>query len=338
MGRRTLLTASQHVQPIGSKPSDQVVRLQARAVERERKKIESVLLPGETLEQAKSRLQVSSEVEKGQEVQLPLWPESARAIPNSFLRSALFSVGAKNEERQYINGEDFTALNGIKVRYKGERLDQDDLDVWQHVVQIVRQQKLGSKCRFRFSNLLKVAGLTDTGKNRIALQTRIERLVANAMTVKQGHYTYIGSLIRFAAHDEGTKEWVIELDEKLLPLFASDQFTQVQWAVRKALGKRQLAKWLHGFYSSHKKPYPLKIDTLYKLCGSRTGNKAKFAQMLREALDAIRVASYANGDPFDYEIHDQLVPIKHAVRRRKNKQFELLVHTVLPGRDSRSSE
>ncbi|MFC3863850.1 plasmid replication initiator TrfA [Alcaligenes aquatilis] len=338
MGRRTLLTASQHVQPISSKPLDRLVRLQARAVEKERKKIESALLPGETLEQAKHRLQASSEVEKGQEVQLPLWPESARAIPNSFLRSALFSVGAKNEERQYINGEDFTALNGIKIRYKGERLDQDDLDVWQHVVQIVRQQKLGSKCRFRFSNLLKVAGLTDTGKNRIALQTRIERLVANAMTVKQGHYTYIGSLIRFAAHDESTKEWVIELDEKLLPLFASDQFTQVQWAVRKALGQRQLAKWLHGFYSSHKKPYPLKIDTLYKLCGSRTGNKAKFAQMLREALDAIRAASHANGDIFDYEILGQLVHIKHAVRRQKNKQIKLLVHTVLSGRNSRSFE
>lgn len=338
MERRTLLTSSQNVQPIGNEPLDQLVRLQARVVEMERKKIESALLPGETLEQAKHRLHASSEVEKGQEVQMPLWPESARAIPNSFLRSALFSVGAKNEERQYINGEDFTALDGIKIRYKGERLDQDDLDVWQHVVQIVRQQKLGSKCRFRFSNLLKVAGLTDTGKNRIALQTRIERLVANAMTVKQGHYTYIGSLIRFAAHDESTKEWVIELDEKLLPLFASDQFTQVQWAVRKALGQRQLAKWLHGFYSSHKKPYPLKIDTLYKLCGSRTGNKARFAQMLREALEAIRAASHANGGAFDYEIHDQLVHVKHATGRRKNKQIELLVQTVPPGSNCRSFE
>lgn len=338
MGRRTLLTSSQYVQPISNEPLDQLVRLQAKLAARRREEIESALLPGETFEQAEYRLQAGSKVENGQEVQLPLWPESARAIPNIFLRSALFSVGAKNEERQYINGEDLTALNGIKVRYKGERLDQDDLDVWQHVVQIVRHQKLGNRCRIRLSSLLKVAGLTDTGKNRMALQTRIERLVANAMTVKQGHYTYIGSLIRFVAHDECTKEWVIELDEKLLPLFASDQFTQVQWAVRKALGKRQLAKWLHGFYSSHKEPYPLKIDTLYKLCGSRTGNEAKFAQMLREALDAISVASSANGVPFDYEIHDRLVHIKHATERRKRKQIELLVDTVLPGRNCRSFE
>jgi len=65
MERRTLLTSSQNVQPIGNEPLDQLVRLQARVVEMERKKIESALLPGETLEQAKHRLHASSEVEKG---------------------------------------------------------------------------------------------------------------------------------------------------------------------------------------------------------------------------------------------------------------------------------
>ena len=83
---------------------------------------------------------------------------------------------------------------------------------------------MGEPCRVTAYALLKLMGKTDTGKNRTTLHNRIERLVANAVTVKQGRYTYIGGLIRFAAKDEETQEWVIELDAKLRPLFAADQF------------------------------------------------------------------------------------------------------------------
>ncbi|QPC31689.1 TrfA family protein [Caldimonas thermodepolymerans] len=196
-----------------------------------------------------------------------LGPETVRAVPNGFLRSALFGAIAKGR-RRYINGEDLAAVDGVTIRYKGERLDQGDLDVWESVLHAVRLQELGSRCRVTSYALLKLMGKTDTGKNRATLQTRIERLVANAVTVKQGRYTYIGGLIRFAAKDEETQEWVIELDEKLRPLFAADQFTQVEWAVRHALDGHQLAQWLHGFYASHAKPFPIKIETLHRLCGS----------------------------------------------------------------------
>ena len=124
-------------------------------------------------------------------VQLPLWPEPVRAVPNGFLRSALFGAIAKGR-RRYINGEDLAAVDGVTIRYKGERLDQGDLDVWESVLHAVRLQELGSQCRVRSYALLKLMGKTDTGKNRTTLHNRIERLVANALTVKQGRYTYIG--------------------------------------------------------------------------------------------------------------------------------------------------
>ena len=175
-------------------------------------------------------------------VQLPLWPEPVRAVPNGFLRSALFGAIARGK-RRYIDGEQLAALDGVEIRYKGQRLDQGDLDVWESVLHAVRLQEMGSQCRLTSYALLKLMGLTDTGKNRATLQNRIERLVANALTVKQGRYTYIGSLIRFAAKDEDTQEWVIELDPRLRPLFAADQFTQIEWAVRHALnGKPQIGR------------------------------------------------------------------------------------------------
>jgi hypothetical protein len=242
-------------------------------------------------------------------VHLPLWPEPVRAVPNGFLRSALFGAIAKGR-RRYINGEDLAAVDGVTIRYKGERLDQGDLDVWESVLHFVRLQELGSQCRLTSYALLKLMGKTDSGKNRATLQARIERLVANALTVKQGRYTYIGSLITGAAKDEETQEWVIELNPKLQPLFASDQFTQVEWAVRHTLNGHQIAQWLHGFYASHAKSFPLKVETLLKLCGSEDASPSSGRQKLRKALDAVSEASVANGQPFSYEIKGDLVHVE----------------------------
>jgi TrfA protein len=242
-------------------------------------------------------------------VQLPLWPEPVRAVPNGFLRSALFGAIAKGR-RRYINGEDLAAIDGVTIRYKGERLDQGDLDVWESVLHAVRLQELDSQCRLTSYALLKLMGKTDTGKNRVTLQNRIERLVANALTVKQGRYSYIGSLISFAAKDEETQEWVIELDSRLRPLFAADQFTQVEWAVRHALDGQPLAQWLHGFYASHAKPFPMKIETLLSLSGGENADPYSGKQKLRKALDAVTEASAAHGEGFSYDIRGDLVHVE----------------------------
>lgn len=241
--------------------------------------------------------------------QLPLWPEPVRAVPNGFLRSALFGAIAKGR-RRYINGEDLAAVDSVTIRYKGERLDQGDLDVWESVLHAVRLKDLGSRCRVTSYALLKLMSKTDTGKNRRTLHNRIERLVANAVTLKQGRYTYIGGLIRFATKDEETQEWVIELDEKLRPLFAGDQFTQVGWSVRHALDGHQLAQWLHGFYATHAKPFPMRMETLLKLSGSENTGPRSAQQKLRKALDAVTKVSSANGERFSYEIRGNIVHVE----------------------------
>lgn len=253
-------------------------------------------------------------------IQLPVWPQAVRAVPNGFLRSALFGAIGKGR-RRYINGEDLAAIDGVTIRYKGERLDQGDLDVWESVLHAVRLQELGSECRLTSYALLKLMGKTDSGKNRTTLQNRIERLVANAVTVKQGRYTYIGGLIRSAAKDEETQEWVIELDEKIRPLFTADQFTQIEWQVRHALDGQSLAQWLHGFYASHTKPFPMKVETLLDLSGSENTEPRSSRQKLRKALNALTDTSEMFGEKFSYEIRGDLVHVdkqgKQASKPRK---------------------
>ena len=259
-------------------------------------------------------------------VQLPLWPEPVRAVPNGFLRSALFGAIRKGR-RRYLKAEQLAALDGIEILYTGERLDQGDLDVWESVLHAIRLQEMGSQCRVTSYALLKLMGKTDTGKNRATLHERITRLRANAVEVRQGRYCYIGGLISGAAKDEETQGWVIELDAKLRPLFAADQFTQVEWAVRHALDGQPLAQWLHGFYASHAKPFPLKIETLHRLCGSEATLMSDYAKTLRKALDAVVQASAAHGEGFSYEIRHDLV---HVEKKAQGAQRRHLAKKAKP--------
>lgn len=241
-------------------------------------------------------------------VQLPLWPQAVRAVPNGILRSALFGA-IKKGSRRYMEGEQIAAVDGIEIRYTGQRLDQGDLDVWQSVLHVARLQAMGEQCRFTAYSMLKLLGKTDAGSNRETLHKRLMRLKANAVEVQQGRYSYAGSLIDDVYRDKETHEYVLILNPKLQPLFVADQFTQVEWTVRHALDGHQLAQWLHGFYASHAKPFPIKIETLHSLCGSEAGLMSDFAKKLRKALDAVAEASKAHGERFSSEIIGDLVHV-----------------------------
>lgn len=258
--------------------------------------------------------------QSAQVIRLPLWPEAVRGVPNGLLRSALFGA-IKRGARRYLERQEVHAQDGVTVRYTGARLDQGDLDVWETVLHIVRAQELGDDCRVTAYQLLKALDKRDTGGNREVLERRLARLKATALDVKVGRYSYMGSLIDEVYRDDETREYVIRLNPKLHTLFASDQFTQVDWSVRHALDGKPLAQWLHGFYASHAKPYPMKIETLHKLCGSETAELWKFAQTLRKSLDAVVEASEACEQPFSYEICGDLVHVEKAASKAQRQHL-----------------
>jgi hypothetical protein len=246
---------------------------------------------------------------KSNVVQLPLWPEPTRGVPNGVLRSALFGAIRKGP-RRYMEGEQIAAVDGIEIRYTGQRLDQGDLDVWESLLHVARLQEMGEQCRFTAYAMLKMLGKTDTGSNRETLQKRLMRLKANAVEVQQGRYSYAGSLVDDVYRDKETHEYVLILNPKLRPLFAADQFTQVDWDVRHSLDGKPLAQWLHGYYASHAKPYPVNVATLLKLSGSEDASPGSARQTLRKALDAVQKAGDAHGQPFSYNIQGDLVHIE----------------------------
>lgn len=223
--------------------------------------------------------------EQKQEVQaqLPMWGERIRGVPNSVLRSALFTA-TKRGKRAYFEGLKVASVDGLKVLFTGPRLDQADLDVWEQCLHIARTTALGTRISFTAHGFLKAIG-RDTGKSQHEwLKGAFRRLASSVVEIADGKRAYFGGLISYGARNDETGFYELELNPKIASLYNDDGWTGQDWEQRKALMGKPLALWLHGFYSSHAKPYDYKIDTLYKLCGSEAKEVKEFKRTLSESL------------------------------------------------------
>jgi hypothetical protein len=219
-------------------------------------------------------------------VSLPEWPESKRGTPNTFLRSALFSA-VQSKDRLDFKKEVLASQAGIIVTYTGQQLNQEDLTVWETLVHLSREEPMETVCEFTAYEILKVLKLPDNGDSYDRLHDTIIRLVACAVEIRHAGSTYTGSLIYSSIRDDETKFYRIQLSRDLIKLYGKTEWTAVNWEQRSALRRKPLALALHGYFSTHKKPYPIKIETLLKFSGSRNKILAGFKQKLIKALDEL---------------------------------------------------
>lgn len=216
-------------------------------------------------------------------IRLPIWPDTLRGVPNGVLRSALFGVIRRGSRRQ-ISRELISSVDGYEIRYTGSRLDQSDLDVWETLLHLARLQALGNRIETTERALLKSLDRAYGKSGREWLKKVIARLTATAVEFKRSSQTYGGSLVDEFYRDETLGCYVLVLNPQIQKLFAKDDWSQIEWEQRQALRGQPLAQWLHGFYSSHADPYPLKVETLHRLAGSETKLLKNFRHELRQAL------------------------------------------------------
>ena len=239
---------------------------------------------------------------------LPLWPAQTRGIPNICLRSALFGV-IQRGRRKAVKGQLIAAVKGLNVRYTGWRLDQGDFDVLIHALHLVsRQQTIGGYVQFTGKGFLYGIGRRSGKSGREWLKDSLRRLTGSAVeitveirdTYGSDSYTYAGSLIDEFIYNTSSQGYFLKINPKLATLFNAG-WTQLQWHQRLRL-KTDLAKWLHGFYASHRAPYPIKVETLKQLCGSHIGRLSDFRGKLRRALEELSKAELIDSwkiDPQD---------------------------------------
>lgn len=219
------------------------------------------------------------------QLNLELWPDAVRGVPNAVLRGALFGVSQrrKTHKRRTV----IAAVDGYEIRFKGETFNQTDLDLWEMLLHLARLQPLDTQVEFTAHSLLKELGRGTSGKHHEELKEQLMRLISGAVEITwtKEQKAYAGNLISGYARDDVTGRYVVRFNADTAKLYGVGN-TLIDWSERQALGNNSLAKWLHGFFASHAKPFPYKVETIHGLCGSIAELK-EFRRMLRIGLDRL---------------------------------------------------
>ncbi len=244
------------------------------------------------LEKKLERLRSSViERENNAVVQLPLWPEPKRGAPNSFIRSALFAA-IQSKDRKFMKEAVLASQDGITIKFTGEQLNQADLDVWETIVHLAREQPLGTVASFTAHGLLRALGMSTGNSQHKQLHSTLLRLTACAVEVTHEGKTYFGPLIKSGAKDEITRHYGVELNKGIIKLFGENQWTALDWQQRQELRGQPLAQALHAFYSSHRLPHAVKLQTIQAYTGSRNKQLASFKRQVQTALNELVIVGF----------------------------------------------
>ncbi|HHI71457.1 MAG TPA: hypothetical protein ENJ91_10675 [Rhodobacteraceae bacterium] len=257
-----------------------------------------------------------AQVRNNRPVTFPVWPEAVRSAPNAILRSALFGVVRKGKRTNRDGAALVPSVKGVVIEIKrGESLDQNDLEIWEEVVHLARQAEPGSRLEVPVRQLLEALGRQPGKPNRQWAYDSLRRLYSCEIKVvmeKEG-IEFEGPLIQRLVIETG-KPIALQLDPGLAVLWEPG-WTRQNQQQRHALGQNQLAKWLHAFYGTHKRPHPYKVETLRDLCGSRTKELKKFRQQLKTAAVLV---NHATGWQVILDENDLLHVIKHGPKAVDN--------------------
>ena len=218
------------------------------------------------------------------ECHLPSWAENKRGVPNSILRGALFAA-IQGKTRRALKAELLATQKGVEIRFTGWQLDQADLDVWEQVLHMHMSQDLplGVQVSFTARSLLLALRLS-TGKSDYNwLKDSFRRLAGAVVEISYAPgMSYAGNMLDFW-RDDNDNTYILEVNPRLASIYGAG-WTAIDCDVRLGLRRKPLASWLHGYYSSHAKPFTVKVDYLYRLSGSTNKNVRDFKYQLKKAL------------------------------------------------------
>lgn len=216
--------------------------------------------------------------------QLALWPDTKRAMPTEFVRSALFAA-IQGKDATYLERVEIASANDLSIFYTGHRLTQVHADVWEGIMHLARGVPESACVKFRSREFLRLIGRHTGKRQRDELRLWWAHLTATCVEVhdKKNGRRYFGSLLpRGAEREEGDDAlYVVEINRDLAKLFERG-FSTVDWEQRKLLLKKPLCLWLQHHFSAFSKP--ITVQTLHALTGSNAQHLRQFRAKLKVAL------------------------------------------------------
>ncbi|WP_270956543.1 plasmid replication initiator TrfA [Burkholderia pseudomallei] len=232
---------------------------------------------------------------------LPFWPDGFRALPNEIFRSSLFNARNKRLKREFLREAEIFVIGTGRVTYTGEELRQDDETVWLQLIQLAKAQPLGSVVQFTAGSFVKAVGWPRTKESYERLRACLIRMQATSLQVvakRLGTDSGKGlSMIpEFEWQDRETekplRQYKVVLAPALVKLFGGKgHFTRVEWDQRLKL-PAGLATWLHGYFASHREPYPIRLDSIRQGAGLTTARLAHVRELVEDALDELKRVNF----------------------------------------------
>lgn len=216
-------------------------------------------------------------------IQLPLWPDITRAMPNHIARSQLFAPIQRGSRKVY-DREKLASREDVEIFYTGKQLDMADQDVFFQVLELFKHKDLNERyIAVLRSDILKAIGKYKDnnssgrksktgGSEYVWLEEVMHRLKTGTLTIITKRYKTELSLVDEWTRDESEDLFKIAINPKIKVLFSNNEFGFVNWNHRMAIeNKIDLSKWLQTYIASHgKEPQRHRFDTIKKLTGAKT--------------------------------------------------------------------
>lgn len=253
----------------------------------------------ERVNEAKQRALLKTTKEQIRELQLSLfdiapWDDDMRAMPNDWLRSALFTVRNKRTPRAMMEREPIFHVNkDVSITYTGWELRAyDDELVLHQVLEYAKRIPLGQPVTFTFYEICKDLDWSINKAYYDKAEACLTRLQASAMQFSSeriGRLESLSLIRRFRILDKGnrrTQRCQVEIDDEIVLLFAGDYYTRFVWEKYRKLSPT--ARRMFDYFATHKEPFPLTLDKFRLMCGSDSSRPKKWREQAGMAAEELR--------------------------------------------------
>lgn len=253
----------------------------------------------------------SNKSDKAPEILQANWNDFRRCLPNQVVRSALFNARNRNVPRAYMKDVEISVIGDGSITYRGEELRQDDATVWMQMIHLAKSLPLGATVEFTAYSFCKAVKWPICNGSYERLRASLRRMQATSLAIyssrlKEG--VSLSMIPFFEWKDTGKilKRYQVQLAPQLVSLFKDMQYTQVEFEQRLNLPDG-IATWLHTYFASHKKPFPISLDSIKKGSGMTTEKTKHLRQAVEGALKNLADVGFLKS----WEVLDDVV---HVVR------------------------
>lgn len=221
------------------------------------------------------------------------WPDTMRALPNDYARSALFTTRNKRVKREALQNKEIYHVNkDVRITYTGFELRaEDDELVWQQILEYAKRTPLGEPVSFTFYELCRDLDWSINSRYYKKAEECLSRLQASAMQFSSkriGRLESLSLIRRFRVLNRGTRNsrCQVEIEEEMVVMFAGDHYSKFIWDKYRKL--TPTARRMFDYFASHQEPFPLKLETFRLMCGSDSARMKKWREQVSEACDELQ--------------------------------------------------